>query len=72
MYLKSFCSRNLKYIGVENVPASCVMYEGMQLAFRADNANLDLGWTTNGNCILWSLILDERDPNDIGIGDFGS
>ena len=69
MYLKLFCSRNLKYIRVENVLASYVMYEGMQLTFRAVNDNLDLGWTTNGNCILRSLILDEREPDDTGIGD---
>ncbi len=69
MYLKLFCSRNLKYIGVENVPASCVMHEGIQLTFRVDNDNLDLGWATNGNCILRSLILDERESGDTGIGD---
>ena len=51
------------------MPASYVMYEGMQLTFRAGNDNLDLGWTTNGNCILRSLILDEREPDDTGIGD---
>ena len=45
------------------------MYEEMQLTFRARNDNLDLGWTTNGNCILQSLILDEREPGDTGIGD---
>ncbi len=69
MYLKLFCSRNLKYIGVENVPASYVMYEGMQLTFRAGNDNLSLGWPRNGNCILRSLILDERELDDTGIGD---
>ena len=42
----------------------------MQLAIRAgNNENLDLGWTTNGNFILQSLIRDEREPNDTGIGD---
>ena len=51
------------------MPASYVMYEGMQLTFRAGNDNLDLGWTTNGCCILRSLILDEREPDDTGIGD---
>jgi hypothetical protein len=56
-------------IGVENVPASYVMYEGMQLTFRADNENLDLGWTTNGCCILRSMVLDERETEDTGIGD---
>ena len=49
--------------------ASNVMYEGVQLTFRAGNDNLDLGWTTNGCCILRSLILDEREPYDTGIGD---
>ncbi len=56
-------------IGVENVHASYVMYEGMQLTFRASNYNLDLGWTTNACCILRSLVLDEREPDDTGIGD---
>jgi hypothetical protein len=56
-------------IGVENVPASYVMYEGMQLTFGAGNDNLDLRWTTNGCCILRSLFLDEREPDDTGIGD---
>ncbi len=51
------------------MPASYAMYEGMQLTFRAGNDNLDLGWTTNGNYILRSLILDEREPDDTGIGD---
>jgi hypothetical protein len=41
----------------------------MQLLFRARNNNLDLGWTTNGHCILRSLILDEREPHDTGVGD---
>ncbi len=41
----------------------------MQLTFRAGNDNLDLGWTTNGNFILQSLFLDEREPTDTGIGD---
>jgi hypothetical protein len=45
------------------------MYEGMHLTFRARNDNLDLGWTTNGCCILRSLILDERELDDTGIGD---
>jgi hypothetical protein len=45
------------------------MYEGMQLTCRADNDNLDLGWTTNGCYIVRSLILDEREPFDISIGD---
>jgi hypothetical protein len=45
------------------------MYEGMLLIFRAANDNLDLGWTTNGCCILRSLILDERELDDTGIGD---
>ena len=48
------------------MPTCYVMYEGMQLTFRVGN---DLGWTTNGCCILQSLILDEREPNDTGIGD---
>ena len=56
-------------IGVENVLASYVMYEGIQLTFRVGNDNLDLGWTTNGCCILRSLVLDEREPDDTGIGD---
>jgi hypothetical protein len=51
------------------VHASYVMYEGIQLTFRTGNVNLDLGWTTNGNCILRSLILDEREHDDTGIGD---
>ena len=63
------CFCGLKLIGVENVPASYVMYEGMQLAFRAGNDNLELGWTTNGCCILRSLVLDEREPDDTGICD---
>jgi hypothetical protein len=41
----------------------------MQLTFRAGYENLDLGWTTNGNCILQSLILDEIEPGDTGLGD---
>ena len=41
----------------------------MQLTFRAGNDNLDLRWTTNGGCILRLLILDEREPDDTGIGD---
>jgi len=45
------------------------MYEEMQLAFRADNDNLDLGWTTNGCSILRSLVLNERELDDTGIGD---
>ncbi len=49
--------------------ASYVIYEGMQLAFRVGNDNLDLGWTTNGSCILRSLILDEGEPDHTGIGD---
>ena len=49
--------------------ASYVMYEGLQLTFRADDANLDLGWTTNGCCNLRFLILDEREPGDTGTGD---
>ena len=48
---------------------SYVMYEGMQLTFRDVNDNLDLGWTTNGCCILRSLVLDERELDDTGIGD---
>ncbi len=56
-------------IGVENLLASYVMYEGMHFTFRVGNDNLDLGWTTNGCCILRSLILDEREPGDAGIGD---
>ena len=63
----SFCGLNL--IGVENVPASYVMHEGMQLPFRARNDNLDLGWTKNGCCILRYLVLDEREPYDTDIGD---
>ena len=51
------------------MPASYVMYEGMQLKFRAGNDNLDLGWTTNGCCISQSLVLDERETDDTGIGD---
>ena len=43
------------------------MYEVMQLTFRAGNDNL--GWTTDGCSILRSLVLDEREPNDAGIGD---
>jgi len=58
-----------KYIGVENAAASYLMYEGMQLTFRVGNDNLDLGWTTNGRCILRSLVLDESEPDDTGIGD---
>ena len=41
----------------------------MQLTFRSGNDNLDLGWTTNGSCVLKSLILDEREPDDTGTGD---
>ena len=51
------------------MPASYTMYEGMQLAFRAGNDNLDMGWTPNGCCILRSTILDKREPDDTGIGD---
>ncbi len=40
----------------------------MQLRFRAGNDNLDLGWTMCC-CILRSLVLDEREPNDADIGD---
>ena len=56
-------------IRVENVPASYLMYEGMQLTFRAANDNLNLVWTIHGNCILQSLILDERESDDTCIGD---
>ena len=49
--------------------ASYLTYEGMQLTFRVGNENLDPGWTTNGCCILRSLVLDEREPDDTGIGD---
>ena len=59
----------LCFTGVENVPASYFMYEGMQLTFRSGNDNIDLGWTTNGNCIFKSLILDEREPDDTCLGD---
>jgi hypothetical protein len=45
------------------------MYEGMQITFRAGNHNLDLGWRTNGYCMLRYLILDERELDDTGIGD---
>ena len=41
----------------------------MPLTFRQGNDNLDLGWTTNGSCILTSLILDHREPADPGTGD---
>jgi hypothetical protein len=51
------------------VPVSYVMCEGMQLTFRARSDNLDLGWTTNDCCILRSLVLDERELDDTGIGD---
>jgi len=51
------------------VSASYVTYEGMQLKFRVGNDNLDLRWTTNGCCILRSLVLDERELDDTGIGD---
>ena len=51
------------------MPASYAMYEGMQITFKADNGDLDLGWTTNGCCILRSLVLDGREPDDAGIGD---
>ncbi len=54
----------LKCIGVENVPDSYLMYDGVQLTFRVGNDNLDLGWTTNGNCILQYLILNEREPDN--------
>ncbi len=54
-------------MGVENVLVSYLMYGGMQFIFRASNDNLYLGWTINGNCILQSLILDEREPDDTGI-----
>ncbi len=67
LHLKLFCFCGLKCIGVENVPASYVVYEGMQLTFRAENDNLDLGWTENCHCILRSPILDEREPTDTGI-----
>ena len=69
MYLKLFCFCSLKCICVEHMPASYVMYEGMQLTFWDGNGNLDLGWKTNGYCILRSLILDEREQDDSGIGD---
>ena len=69
MNLIFFCFCSLKFIGVENVFASYAMYEEMQLTFRAGNDNLDLGWTKNRCCILRSLVLDEREPNDTGIGD---
>ncbi len=49
--------------------ASYLMYEGMYLTFRVGNDNLDLGWTTNGKCILQSLILDESERDNTGIGD---
>ena len=52
LYLKLFCFCGLKCIGVENVTASYVMYEGMQLTFRVGNDHLDLGWTTNDHCTL--------------------
>jgi hypothetical protein len=42
------------------------MYEEMQLAFIVGNDNLDLGWTTNGNCILQSLIFVEKEPGADG------
>ena len=41
----------------------------MQLTFRTGNDNLDLGWTTTGCCILRTLVLDERESDDTGIGD---
>jgi hypothetical protein len=41
----------------------------MQITFRVGNYNLDLGWTTNNNCILRSLILHDRELDDTGIGD---
>ena len=49
-------------IGVENVPASYVMYEGMQLTFRVGNDNLDLGWTKMDVVFydLWFLIKDKQ------------
>ena len=50
------------------MPASYVVYEGMQLRFIVGNGNFDLGWTINGCCILRSLMLDEREPDDTGIG----
>ena len=58
-----------KIIGDENVHAIYLMYEGMQFTFRVVNDNLDLGWTTNSNCILQSLILDETKPDDGGLGE---
>jgi len=51
------------------VLAGYVMYEGMQLTFRVGNDNLDLGWTTNRCLFLQSPVLDEREPNNTGIGD---
>ena len=54
-------------IGVENVRASYVTYEEMQITFRVGNDSLDLGWTTNGCCIFRSLVLDERELDDTGI-----
>jgi hypothetical protein len=54
------------------MPASYVTYGGMQLTFRAGNDNLNLGWTTNGHCILRFLILDEREPDDTGLVTFGN
>ena len=41
----------------------------MPLTFRQGNDNLDLGWTTNGSCVLTSHILDSKEPNDPGTGD---
>ena len=41
----------------------------MPLTFRQGNDNLDLGWTTNGSCVLTSLILDSREPKDPGTGE---
>ncbi len=69
LYLKLFCFYGLKCIGFDNLPASYVMYEGMQLTFTDGNDNLDLGWTTNSHCILRSLILDEREPDDTAISE---
>jgi hypothetical protein len=56
-------------LGVENVHASYLMYKLMHLTFIVGNDNFDLEWTSNGNCILQSLIIDVREPYDTGIGD---
>ena len=58
-----------KCIGVDNFPANYFMYEGMQLTFRADKDNIDLGQTTNRNCISQSFILDDREKDHTYIGD---